>query len=65
MFKRTGTHEEGGSGPAALRYAFTLLDRIEGKKDALAEIELPVDIDLQLARLLVRVLERQRGGSHG
>lgn len=39
--------------------ALSLIEKIEQQRDALKDIELPPDLELRLARLLVRLLERR------
>ena len=57
MFEsRQNTDGPGGIAGSIVR-AFELLDRIEREKGALIASELPPDIDLQLARLLTKILE--------
>lgn len=42
-----------------IAYALNLLQKIEQQSGELKGVELPEDVDLQLARLLVKVLERR------
>jgi hypothetical protein len=47
-------------GPAMIKGLITLLEEIEHESESLDKIDLPEGVDLQLARLLVKILERRR-----
>lgn len=49
-----------GFGPAMIKGLITLLEEIEHESESLDKFDLPEGVDLQLARLLVKVLERRR-----
>jgi transcriptional regulator with XRE-family HTH domain len=51
--------EQNGSDPN-LQMAFSLIEKIEQQAASLKDVELPADVELQLARLLVKVLERRK-----
>lgn len=55
--------QDNGVGPAKVKVALQLIDEIERNADALHRIDLPDDVDLKLARLLVKILERRRGNA--
>lgn len=46
-------------GDPNVRYAFSLLEKIEQKANGIKDAELPPDVDVQLCRLLLKVLERR------
>lgn len=60
MFEPQRNPDDPETDATLIEYAFTLLNRIEQRADALKEVQPPQDIDLLLARLLVKVLERKR-----
>ncbi|MEX2438117.1 MAG: hypothetical protein WD449_02580, partial [Candidatus Babeliales bacterium] len=51
---------ENGIGPAMIRGAINLLSEFEQNAESLDQIDLPKDCELQLARLLVKILEQSR-----
>jgi hypothetical protein len=59
MFEARVNPKEGSPQAVNIEYAFKLLERIEQKANGLKGIELPPDVDVQLARLLLKVLEHR------
>jgi hypothetical protein len=57
--RRNNSGEQNGSDPN-LQMAFSLIEKIEHQAASLKDVELPADVELQLARLLVKVLERRK-----
>lgn len=52
---------EESPGYGSFQTALSLIEKIERQEDALKDIPLPPDLELRVARLLVRLLERRRG----
>ncbi|PKD43776.1 hypothetical protein [Rhodohalobacter barkolensis] len=58
-FKTGENPKKGSSQSINIDYAFKLLERIESKASEIKESELPEDVEVQLTRLLLKVLERR------
>lgn len=61
MFEPRPNNQAGEAGDPNVRYAFSLLEKIEQKANEIEDAELPPDVDVQLCRLLLKVLERRSG----
>lgn len=56
MFENAGA----GNGPNVM-YALDVINQMDEKEDSMAGVDLPTEVELQLAKLLVKVLERRVG----